>query len=190
MSILTNLVVDCAKPNPPGTETDLYYTCSCELNGFPKTKKELGGTDVGDSKILGEAFDFSTAPSGSGYWRKAKILVDSGEVKDILEGEVGGQGFKSSTNFYIKGTDKEQLEFADNMAAASGCIVAMLRDRNGNLRVIGKTAIPATVEAAEGTTATKNGEKRGFAWTISAATGLTAPIYDDATHGIDVQPNA
>ena len=120
----------------------------------------------------------------------AECKYVTGSIDDVLEGEVGGQGYKSSIPFRIKGTNAEQLEFADNLAAYSGCLVAMLRDRKRNMRVIGTKSIPASVESAEGTTGKKNGETTGFDYVLSAATGLTAPIYDDETHGINVTPVA
>lgn len=187
--MLQSLGANCGKSNPPGTETELFYTVDDELTGFPSRKSDNGGTAYGDSKILDEPFNFVNAPVGAGFWRKATILVDTGEVKDVLEGELGGQGYKSSFPFYIKGTDAQQLAFADDMAAASGCLILMLRDRKGNLRVLGKPSNPAMVESAEGTTGAKNGDRRGFAYVASASTGETAPIYDDATHGIDITPN-
>lgn len=193
--MLNNLTsVQCGTPTPAGTEVDLYYTCSCELASWPGTKYDTviaaSGTPAeGDTKILDEPFDFTGAASGTGYWRKATIVVDSGAINDTLEGEVGGQGFKNSLPFKVKGSNAEQLEFADNMAAYSGCLVAMLRDRNDNLRVLGNKGVPAYVESAEGTTGLKNGESNGFDYVLSAGTGKTAPIYDDATHGIDITPN-
>ena len=192
--MLNNLTgKQCGTPNPAGTEVDLYYTCSCELAAWPKTRFEVvtaaAGTPVeGDTKILDEPFNFTGAASGLGYWRKATIIVDTGALNDTLEGEIGGQGYKGSIPFSIKGTGAEQLEFADNLAAYSGCLVAMLKDRNQNTRVVGTKGIPAAVESAEGTTGLKNGEKNGFDYVLSAATGLTMPIYDDATHGINLTP--
>ena len=97
--MLSNLTsAQCGVANPAGTEVDLYYTCSCELNAWPKTRWEVvtaaSGTPAeGDTMILDEPFSFSGAPSGSGYWRKATIIVDTGAITDAVEGEVGGQGF-------------------------------------------------------------------------------------------------
>ena len=187
--MLRNMGANCGSSNPPGTETELFYALDDEFTGWPATKADNGGILLGDAKILDAPFDFSGAPVGEGYWRKTTILVDTGEIKDVLEGELGGQGFKSSFGFFLKGTDAQNLEFADDLAAASGCLVMMLRDRKGNLRVLGKPSNPAMVESAEGTTGAKNGDRRGFAYVASASIGQTAPIYDDATHGIDITPN-
>lgn len=187
--MLQSLGANCGKNNPPGTETELFYALDDDFTGFPSRKSDNGGTEYGDSKILDEPFDFTNASAGSGFWRKTTILVDTGEVKDTLEGELGGQGYKSSFGFFLKGTESQNLAFADDIASASGCLIMMLRDRSGNLRVLGKPSNPAMVESAEGTTGAKNGDRRGFAYVASASTGETAPIYDDATHGIDITPN-
>lgn len=189
--MLQNAGSKCGSKNPPGTRTKLYYALDSEFNGWPRTRAEITGASavLGDKKILDEPFDFTTAPSGQGNWKSADILVDTGEVRDVLEGELGGQGYKSSFGFFLAGTDAENLEVADDFAAASGCIVAMIADRLDNFRVLGTPDNPAMVETAEGSTGAKNGDRRGFAYTFSASTGETAPIYDAETHGIDITPN-
>lgn len=179
MAKLQNLAKNCGNQNTAGTEVKLYYICSCELNGFPQTKADLGGTDIGDTVTLGEAFDFSLAEIGDGMWKEATILVNTGDVYDTMEGEIGGQGFKSGINFQIPGTDAAQLEFAQTIVNYSGCLVAALKDRMGNRRIIGNSGTPAIVEAAELRTGLTNGEKRGGTYTLSAATGSVAPIYPD-----------
>ena len=100
------------------------------------------------------------------------------------------KGLNLPSVFFVLGTDAEQLEFADNMVAASGYVVGMLRDLKSNMRVLGKTSRPAAIESLEGTTGAKTGDRRGMAYTLTATTGGTAPIYDDETHGIDITPNA
>lgn len=186
---LKNLANVCGQQHTPGTETDLYYACSCELNGFPRTKEALGGTDDGDSKILDEPFVFNTSPAGTGYWRHARIKIDSGAVNDVLEGEIGSQTFKSSIPFAILGTNEKQLAFADSLAAASGYLVMMIRTNTGKLRVLGSDKRPAYVESAEIGTGTATTDSNSGVYVASASVGVTAPIYDDATHGIDITPN-
>lgn len=188
---LTSLIKQCGKKNLAGTEIDLWYTCSCELTGFPRTKAVIDGTTVpADTKLLDEPFDFSNAPAGEGYWRHTKVVVDTAAITDTLEGEVGGQAYKNGLPFFLAGTDAENLAFADAMAIYSGCLIFMMKDAMENHRVIGKTGRPASAESIEGTTGLKNGDRRGFAYTMMAGTGLTAPIYNvSETNIIKLTPN-
>lgn len=184
MANLKNLTVDCGNQMPPGTIIDLYYTCSCELNAFPGT---LTTTNPGDSVTLDGPFDFTGAATGEGYWRKTQMLINTGGIKQVVEGEVGGQGLMASGRFFIVGTEAEQAEFAENMVKASGCLVLMMKQRESDMmRVIGSKDIPAVVESIEFDGGEKIGDRNGAAYSIKAETGIR--YYDDATHGINVTP--
>ena len=186
---LIDMLRVCGTSNLPGTKTTLYYAPKGEFTGWPATKADNLGTDPGDTKILDEPFDFTGAPAGSGYWRRADILIDTGAVNHVLEGELGGRGYKNSLPFFILGTDAEQLEFADELVRYDGCLIAMIEDRNGKMRVLGTTGVPAQVESAEGGTGLKTGDRRGIAYVLMDSTGATSPIYDHDTHGIEITPN-
>lgn len=183
MCDLISLSSSCGKTHRPGTKTKLYFTCSCELADWPAI-----GTTGADKKEFTEAFDFTGAPTGKGFWREADILVNTGNISYNLEGELGGQGYKNSVTFFISGSDKEQLHFADQIRETSGFLVVMLADKKGQLRVIGSKEEPARVETAEGATGLTNGERNGTAYTVSDDIGLTAPIYPNSL-GVDLIPN-
>jgi len=189
MAELQSLTRACGQSIPPGTKLRAYFTLKDELTGWPQTREDLGGTDQGDSKILDEPFDFSGAAVGKGYWRSVDILVDTGNLQDTLEGEIGGQGFVNRLNFFILGAGAPQLEFADCVAANAGCMIWMIPDKKGNHRVFGEPDNPVFVEALDGGTGTVNGDRVGFQYTLYANTGYTAPIYDADTHGVDTTPN-
>lgn len=188
--MLKNLDKFCGVRKSPGTLITFYYTCTCELNGYPVTRAVNGGVAAGDTKILDAPFDFSTAPAGEGYWREAQGLIDTGKVNDLLQGEVGGQGFDNMFSIFIEGTAAAQLEWADDMVAHSGCLMFLVPDRNGNFRCLGHPDQPVVVEpGVDISTGEKNGDRVGGQWTFKCPSGVTAPIYDATTHGIDITPN-
>lgn len=189
MSDLKNLADVCGKTDPPGTEVDFYYTCSCELADWPQTAKELAspGTAPGDSVRLGEAFDFTGAPTGEGYWRKATALVDKGGINMGVEGEVGAQALFSGARWYLKGTDAIKAEFAKDLTNASGCLIVMLKPReSADFAVCGTKAVPAVVESIEFDSGEKVGDLNGSAYKLRANTNLH---YYAETLGVDVTPN-
>ena len=192
MCDLRNLVepgLGCLHKVAPGTEINLYYTCICELNGFPQTVTEASGwTAHGDDVLLSGPFDFSTAPAGAGYWRQARILVDTGGIKMGVEGEVGGQSPYSEVRFFITGTAKEQIEFAENLVATSGFLSAMIKQRQiSEYNVIGTPNLPAYIQSLEIDGGEKSGDRRGGAYVLRYPGTLL--FYDADTHGIDVTPN-
>ena len=189
MADITSLTRTCGQSIPPGTKLRAYFTLKDELTGWPDTAEDNGGTDQGDSKILDEAFDFSGAASGKGYWRQLDILVDTGAVRDTLEGEIGGQGYVNRFDFFVLGAGAPQREFADLVASNAGCLIFMVPDKAGNYLVLGNPDNPVFVESAEGGTGAKNGDRVGFQYTLYANTGYTTMLYDATTYGIDTTPN-
>lgn len=186
--LLNNTGAQCGNQTPPGTEVDLYYTCTCEMNGFPATLADGGGTVLGDKFKLNEPFDFSTAPVGSGYWRQTKLLVDTGAFKALIEGELGGQSGMSQIRGFLIGSDAERAEVMDNFRRYSGCLSLMIKGKDAARSVvIGKPSIPAQVESAEMDSGEKAGDKNGTAYVFKAS--HLPYYYDDATDGIDVTPN-
>lgn len=173
--VLSSLIRVCGTPNPPGTQATLHYWKKGELTAWLPSIADGGPPTVaGDTKRLAGNFAFIS----TGYMRQADVLVDTGQLKNMLEGEPGGQGFKTEVSFFVLGTQAEQLEFADCMAAYSGCLIAMLKTRAGDFHVIGNIDIPCFVTAAEMDSGAKNGDKSGTAYTLSASTGYTSMIYN------------
>ena len=189
---LQSIAAVCGQRKLPGTKSKLYLIPKGEIVGWPKTEAAIKIAasqvpEIGDTKILGEAFTL-VPDTGKGYFRTFDILMDTGAVKDELEGDLGGQGFKSSIPFTIVGTEAEQLEFADTVVAYSGCLVAVLETRTGTRRVLGEPDLPAVVESIKGGTGQKNGDINGFEYVLKASTGLTAPIYKKGL-ALNVTPN-
>ena len=81
------------------------------------------------------------------------------------------------------------MEFADLIAQYAGCLIGMIGTKAGHYPVIGNLENPAFVEKAEGSTGATNGDFNGFDYTIYAETGITTPVYDVDTPGIDLTPN-
>lgn len=187
MSNLKSLTNACGTRFTPGTRSKLYLIPKGELTAWPQTEAELGGTDQGDTKILGEAFAFN-AVSGEGFWREYDILVDTGAVNETLEGEIGGQSIISRVNFFVQGVSAIQKEFADTIVDFAGCLIAMIADKSGNYHVVGNLDDPCFIETIEGGTGTAPGDRVGYAYTLYSNTGQTSMLYD-ATLGINTTPN-
>lgn len=189
MAEIQSLTRACGSNVPPGIQLTAWFTLAGELAAWPETREEGGGTAQGDSKILDEPFSFTGAPVGKGFWRKLNILTDTGNVRDTLEGEIGGQGFVNRLEFFVLGASAAQREFADLVAANAGCLVFMVKTKSGEHVVIGNKDNPCFVEASEMALGAANGDRVGTSYTLYANTGYTCPIYDAAEHGIDETPN-
>lgn len=186
---LVSVTPACGVLKTPGTQLIVYYTLQEELTGYPATVAAGGGVAAGDTKRLGEAFDFSGAPSGEGYWRIAKILVDSGDLRWALEGDPGGQGINNSLPFFIEGANPEQLEAIDNFMKYSGCIIMAVEGRNGIHYVIGDAVMGVYIRTAEGGLGKAAGEQHGTAFEFYWPKGVTPFTIDAATYPFDTTPN-
>lgn len=195
MAKFVTLTRQCGKNEPPGTLEIGYLTYISELADFPRTLAaiKLATTPtplvpaVGDTKILGEAFDFTGAPSGTGYWRTFPILINTGQVMNVEEGEIGGKTMMNDASFFIPGNDAITKEAVECLRSGSGCCVIMIPDKNKRYQVVGNPDAPCYFDIAEpsGT----GGERVGYAIRAYADTGAIYPEYD-ATLGIDITPNA
>ncbi len=188
---LNDLVSQCGNQRPPGVEVTIYFTLDHELASFPLTQEAitlaLPGTPVaGDKKRLGEAFDFTGAASGEGYFRRVKILVDSGNIRNTIEGEIGGQGNRQRLDFFIEGMEAEALEWGDDLLGYSGCLIPLIPIKAGQYVVLGDKKNPCFLEAGEGGS---GGDKVGHSYTLYANTGFMPYLYDADTLGIDITPN-
>lgn len=186
---LVSITPACGQKKTPGTQLEVLFTLQEELNGFPATVAAGGGTAAGDSKRLGEAFDFSLAPAGKGFWRTAKILVDSGDLRWTLEGDPGGQGVNNTLPFFIEGALPEQLEALDCFLQYSGCLLLSIEGRNGVNYVIGDQKMGVYVRSAEGGLGTANGEQHGTAYEFYWPKGVTPFTIDPVTYPFDLTPN-
>lgn len=185
MCNVRNLTRSCGSPLPPGTKLKLYVIPKDEITAWPQTEAEANaGTDLGDKKTLAEAFTYTT-DVGKGFWRAVDILVDTGNLRNVMEGEFGGQGYRQRLDFFIQGNGAPELEWADDMLACSGCLIAMIEDKAGNRHVLGDLDNPVFLEAAEGGS---GGDRVGYQYTLYANTGKMPYIYGSAL-AINLTPN-
>ena len=188
MPNLVSMARACNKKAIAGVRSVLYITLIDELTGWPQTAAELGGSDPGDTKILGEAFDFTGAPAGKGYWRTFPILVDTGAVNNESAGEVGSLIINNRLPFFILGSEAEQLEAIDCFVQYSGCMIAMIAGKNKKYYVMGNPDDPVWVQEITGGTGTAPGDRNGHQYTLYSNTGESVMIYDDSL-GIDIEAN-
>jgi len=187
MAKLTTFTKACGKNKPKGTKLKCYLTYTNELNAMPQTRADIAATPVpGDTKIYDEPFDFSSAPTGQGYWRSFPILINTGQFKNTEDGEEGGKTMINEITGSIDDNSAEGREFIDCLRAGNGCLIAMIPDKSGVHHVCGDLENPCYVEIPEGGT---GGDKVGYDFRLYSDTGFTNMQYDAETHGIDITPN-
>lgn len=192
MGTFQTFVRNCGLNESSGIKEIGRMTYISELSGFPATRYVVNtlASDpvaVGDKYILDEAWDFSAAAIGLGYWREFPILMNTGSVNNTEEGEVGGKDITNDALFFIPGNSAEVKESVACLRAASGCGIFMFTDKSNRDQVVGSIEFPAYFEIVEASGT--GGEKVGYAVRAYSMSGDINMEYDSATHGIDVTPN-
>jgi hypothetical protein len=182
MCNLRPLTRSCGQPIPPGVKQTIYLIPAEEITDFPDAETS---TAAGDTKRLDGPFVMSTV-EGKGYWRAVSVLVNSGNHRNTLAGEIGGQKIEQRMDFFVQGNGPEQAEFIDTLLCQSGCLIALIPAKDGNYLVMGDPENPVYIEAAEGGT---GGDRNGHQITLYTDTGYTPMYYDAETDGIDVTPS-
>jgi hypothetical protein len=185
---LKALSKSCGKARIPGMTTTIQYIGMEDILAYPRTKYEIN-KDVpgyvaaaGDTKRLTESFVFATGKD----WMDIDILVDSGDYTPLMEGEIGGQGFKNKLPFRIDDSNPQLNEFTDCLLANSGCVIFKVLSKSGYQLIMGTLQNPVYIENISSTLV----GALGFQYELYCNTGLTAPIYEpDLSVAIMVDAN-
>lgn len=167
-----SIIDPCGVFNPAGTKTDMWLAAADDVTNIPKLKSELAGTDPGDGATIGEAFIMAAGK----YFKKFRIIAQSGKVEDNATGEIGGKTFESMFSFQLAGTKADQLEFAK--CILNGCVIAIAKEKSGQLRVLGSKEDYAWIDSLALSTGQKSGDLRAGTYVLKSVQGLPAPVYD------------
>ncbi len=186
---LGNFMPDCSgdELNIAGIEVDIYFTCADELAADPKSKNKLSTpiTTVGASNEVGEAYSFVGAPVGEGFFRKMRVIADTGMIDTKGTTKDGTTKIENKLKFKLKGFGKVEKEFAEKVSACCG-LVLLVSDKSGVTHEMGRKSSPATVMSFTGGT---GGDFRGFDYEIDA-NGRTPRTIDLVAFPPDITPNS
>lgn len=184
--MLSNYMPVCDDVNIAGVEVDVYFTCADELANDPKSKNKLAVpiTTAGATNEIGEAYSFTGAPTGGGYWRKMRVITNSGEIE--TKGSVKDQTTKveSKFKFKLKGFGSIEKEFAEKVSACCGLVV-LVTDLSGVTHEFGRRSSPAVVSSFSGGT---GGDFRGINYEMDAM-GRVPRTIDLVAFPLDLTPN-
>ena len=135
-----DLLKVCGDTNAPGLTTKAYAVCSCDIDVFPgmKTYTNPGDTITLDGDITLDALkQFFTL----------NIVEDTGKLTENAVGETGSKSMESMYEGFIPGTGAANLEFIKDQLNA--CDVFVVKDAEGQMRVLGTKDRPAFLDSVE-----------------------------------------
>lgn len=172
-----DLVVACGTKRIPGVEVDTYWVCVDDIDDLPGTITP----PVADGDTL--RIDGNIVLKALKKWAKVTLVTDSGEVKDTMLGEEGSHHYKSELMAEVPNTGAATAEWFE--LAVNGCAVCLVKEKNGDMRLMGNIGSPVKFISHENTSGKESGSKRIGSFTIESSTGRPALYYSGT---IDLDP--
>lgn len=174
MSLTATLTRSCGNGSIPGTGTRFYMVQKGDITTF--ASNSLSSTPA-ETKTFDTAFTLAA----SKRWSEVDGLVNTGDVVDSLQGELGGQYIRNSFVIFIDNYDAAGRAFADELLANSGCLICLVPSKKtGEVNIVGNLNNPCFVEQLTGGVGGVETTKRGIALRVYADTGYTCPVYTGA----------
>ena len=167
---VTSYTAECGTKIVPGTKSKLYLVCACDIDTFPARKST---TAVGDSITLDGDIVLKTGKA----FAEIDIISETGVIKHTGVGSITSKNFTNSFDFKVQ-KDKASDEWFNNTQNA--CLVGIIVEKDGTMRVFGQPDVPARIESAEGSTGGENADEKSWIAQIMDKTGQVAPIYEGA----------
>lgn len=176
MADLQSLVDACGSTNIPGIAVRTYWIQKDDIDVFPARKVTTG---QGDSVTL----DGNIVLLPLKAFKEIDLVTDSGEVKSTMVGPVGSRSFENTMDLILPTLAPATAEFHE--CNANQCLVLIVKQKDGNFRVLGDPDSPAYFETVEGASGKTSGNTSGFTDLVKDTTGKVAPFYEGT---IDLDP--
>lgn len=175
---ISSLIKSCGNGAVPGTKERMYFIQKGDITTFATAS---ASAEYGDDKILDQDFTLGVTAA----WKELDILVNTGDVIDAIQGEVGGQFIRNSFVFFVPEYSKGARKLVDDMLANSGCLIFLVPGKDGNVNVVGNLENPCYIEELTAGIGGPETTRVGTAYRVYADTGYSSPIY---TGAIDTTP--
>lgn len=169
--------IACGQRIIPGLARKAYAVCSCDIDVFPG-RLPFNAASPGDSITL----DGPIVLNALKKFAELEMITDSGKV---MHKQVGAKGFENYNNEFSFKAKKTVAadEWFNN--TRNSCLVIIVTEKDGTLRVIGTKDVPASMTASEGTTGDGSETEKVWTCTVMDTIGDVAPVY---TGTIDLDP--
>ena len=157
--------------NDAGTQTEIFWAPLADVLTFPK--------------VPADPADFTTAVTITGDFvmkpgKKFNTLyctLEEGEVTSSLVGERDGKSMENMINGFYPGNKAQILGFIE--WAKNTPLVMVVKELEGQMRIMGSDGLPCYIETADLTTGKKVADRKGITWSAKSV-GRIAPILTGA----------
>lgn len=174
MSLTATLTRNCGNGAIPGTGSRFYMVQKGDITTFASNS---ASSTPAETKTFDTAFTLAAGKR----WSEIDGLVNTGDVVDTLQGEVGGQYLRNAFVVFIDNYDAAGRAFADELLANSGCLICLVPSKkSGEVNIVGNLDNPCFVEQLTGGVGGAETTRRGIALRVYADTGVSSPVYTGA----------
>lgn len=174
MSLTATLTRTCGNGAIPGTNTRFYAVQKADITTF------ASASDT-STPALAKTFDTAFTLGTGKRWSEIDGLVNTGDVVDAVQGEIGGQFIRNAFEIFIDNYDAAGRAFADELLANSGCLIFLVPSKKtGEVSIVGNLDNPCFVEQLTGGVGGAATTRRGIALRVYADTGYSCPVYTGA----------
>lgn len=165
---IKNLTDQCFVETIPGFTAKIFAVCSCDIETWPALKTTTG---TGDKITLNGDIVLKTGKK----FAEIALIPDSGKLTETEVGVVGSMNFQAVFEAKIA----KNIASDEWMALTkNGCWVFIVKDKDGNSRVLGTNEIPATRTATVGNNGPDLASEKTWTVTITDNTGKIPPYYE------------
>lgn len=174
MPLPATLTRTCGNGSIPGTGSRFYMVQKGDITTF-------ASNSASSTPAERKTFDTAFTLASSKRWSEIDALVNTGDVIDSLQGEIGGQFLRTSFVVFIDNYDAAGRAFADELLANSGCMICLVPSKKtGEVNIVGNLDNPCFVEQLTGGVGGVETTRRGIALRVYADTGYSSPVYTGA----------
>lgn len=154
------------------SETNIYIANIYDIEKDAEPKR-LGDADVKLEDTISITDDI-IFKEGKGF-RKITIQTETGEVKDVMEGNKGNKKYKNVFEYFLTNNNEGNLAYSNIFRNAP--VIVLVMEKSKRIRKVGSMISPAYIEDGSTTSGKGSVDDNGVQVTVSAATGQVAPIY-------------
>jgi hypothetical protein len=170
MAEVKDLASVCGEKNPTGIKVKLHAVCKDDILTWPAKKVTTG---TGDSIT----FDGDIVLKAGKKFATIDVIADTGEVTHTAVGTRGSKSMVNKLDFKVVKSIASDEWFNDNL---NSCLVVLVTEKTGKVRVLGSPDVPAELLAAEGKTGMTLESEKSWIASINDSTGEVAPYYEGA----------
>lgn len=159
--------------NAGGLQDEIYIARASQVTGWPTKAAEAAAMDEVASVTGPVTF------GGTDGFYKISCVQNSVGLNCPMIGELDGQSFRSVLSGMVAGGDAKTLGLLANLANTK--VVALGRDKEGRLRLIGSAEFKAQLQTGEHGTGEQTDGRKGATFEIFYEDHIPAPIYADGT---------